>query len=890
MSTIPRLYPNTTRFQTTTQGMYKLEDNAFHGASHLLQIFLKTSRLQLISSEAFRGLQRLNSLTIYTDDRVTVQAGTFTPFERLDSLRLTMNLQQIPSDMLCELSRGTILRINLSHNNISRLYFKECVGHKFTRMTDLTFSDNPLVGIQEEDFYVVRHANVKSLSVSGCGLEEIKPGVLRNLPMLNSLDISRNKIAVISDGVFESVPYLAVLSVGGTNLHFVTQQVALLPQLKMLHIKANVNMSWTFGYNFTDSHMLTDILLEGLHIPVMDLTYFGNLNNCDLDKLYFSQVSIESVLPRSLALFSNLSRLTIREKSFSVEALHNISDGLSKKLNSLELISLGLFALGSFTFSKLSDDNQLDVLDLSENNLKVIGADTFSKMYKLTKLKLAHNWITNNGLQNDAFAGLVSLQILDVSYNNLLAIPNMVDTGLCSNLSSLTLNNNAIKEIAPYSFRNILNLIYLNLNKNGIRGISTNAFVGLSNLKSLNLRTNYITSLHTNLLDPLISLEQIDISENALVKIPSDTFRYNQALTNLHMKNNPLLGSSVLSPDIFRNMSSLTLLDMSGTGLYSSTLHILEKLETLETLYLSNNHIASMNSSTFIPLRSLTMVGLSGNKITVIHESDFEPLVSLKEIDLTGNPFSCNCDTFWFGQWMISTDLNILDLTRNGSYVCASPVSQYNRNILNYMANSNCVSRFGFYLTLYICGGVSLLGVLLAGIFRFRWYFKYYMYLVRSKRRHLLDEQDQNIYQYDAFVCYHNATLKWVINKLLPEMEYKHGFKLCLHDRNWPVGEAIVDTIVNSIEHSRKTLLLVTNQFARSAWCREETELAFSRVVDEQRNLLLVVLMEDIEPRNLSPTLRQLLTTRTYLPWTEGGNKEKRFWEALNSSLKPQGK
>ena len=123
------------------------------------------------------------------------------------------------------------------------------------------------------------------------------------------------------------------------------------------------------------------------------------------------------------------------------------------------------------------------------------------------------------------------------------------------------------------------------------------------------------------------------------------------------------------------------------------------------------------------------------------------------------------------------------------------------------MSQINCVSRFGFYLTLYICAGVSLFVIIVAGIFRFRWYFKYYLYLIRSRRRHLLDQQDQRIYQYGAFVCYHNATLKWFINKLmlLPQMVYKHGFKLCLHDRNWPVGDAIVDTIVNNrpIENSR---------------------------------------------------------------------------------------
>ena len=730
---------------------------------------------------------------------------------------------------------------------------------------------------------------IKILYLSSCGLTDIKAGVFRYLPLLSTLDISDNKISVIPDGVFDGLVNLKTVVIGGTNLHSVTQEIALLPMLGTLHLRGSNNFTFKFGPNFRKSYNLENIYLEELNYAHINSSNFENLCNSNIRIFYFLHVYMQSVATGSFNLFSNISRFYVMQKSFPIEGVQNITESLSGTLSALTFNDIGISAINSSTFQTSSNFNNLVKLDLSQNELKIIGSFSFAKMGNLTQLILRNNFLTNTGLHKNVFANLTSLQLLDIGYNNLVAIPNMVDAGLSSSLESLMIHNNAIKEITPTTFNNLFSLQIINMNKNGIRRISTSAFVGLSQLRILTIETNYITSLRSKILDPLISLEELHLGQNNIVNIASDIFEYNQMLTYLSLRNNPLLGASTLSPDIFSNASSLKLLDISGSGLYSTSLNMLAKLTTLETLYLSHNHITYMDPAAFKPLTSLKSLGMAANKLTLINESVLEPLVSLEEIDLSGNPFTCICDTFWFSQWMISTDLNILDLTRRGSYSCASPASERSKDILDYMSQSNCVSRFGFYLTLYICAGVSLFGIIVAGIFRFRWYFKYYLYLIRSRRRHLLDQQDQRIYQYDAFVCYHNTTLKWVINKLLPQMEYKHGFKLCLHDRNWPVGDAIVDTIVNSIEHSRKTLLLVTNKFARSAWCREETELAFSRVVDEQRNLLLVVLMEEIEPRNLSPTLRQLLTTRTYLPWTEGGNKEKRFWEALKSSLKPHG-
>ena len=102
--------------------------------------------------------------------------------------------------------------------------------------------------------------------------------------------------------------------------------------------------------------------------------------------------------------------------------------------------------------------------------------------------------------------------------------------------------------------------------------------------------------------------------------------------------------------------------------------------------------------------------------------------------------------------------------------------------------------------------------VILCVVIRFRWSLRYHWFLIRSRTKRYASLQNDS-HKCDAFVCYHFDDLTWVINNLLPNVEYKQGFKLCLHDRNWIPGVAIAENIVQSIGISRKTIVVVTNQF-----------------------------------------------------------------------------
>ena len=121
------------------------------------------------------------------------------------------------------------------------------------------------------------------------------------------------------------------------------------------------------------------------------------------------------------------------------------------------------------------------------------------------------------------------------------------------------------------------------------------------------------------------------------------------------------------------------------------------------------------------------------------------------------------------------------------------------------------------------------------------------MSCVQAKNRKYIQLVDQRQYEYDAFVIYSHADSKWVIHQLRPQLEdNRPKLRLCIHLRDWLGGRDITDNIVESIEASRKSLLIVSNAFAASSWCQFELTMAQTRLFEEDRDNLILVLLEEI--------------------------------------------
>src|SRR6218665_3460163 len=156
---------------------------------------------------------------------------------------------------------------------------------------------------------------------------------------------------------------------------------------------------------------------------------------------------------------------------------------------------------------------------------------------------------------------------------------------------------------------------------------------------------------------------------------------------------------------------------------------------------------------------------------------------------------------------------------------------------------------------------------------------------VNARKRHTAREEHDR-FAFDVFVGYSRSDSNWVLAQLLPRLELECNLRLCIHERDWLPGRDIAENILESIDNSRKTLLIVSNAFALSHWCHFELTMAQTRLMEEDRDSLVLILLDEIADCNLTPRLAIQMQRRTYIEWTKQSNVgQQLFWANLKHAL-----
>ena len=159
--------------------------------------------------------------------------------------------------------------------------------------------------------------------------------------------------------------------------------------------------------------------------------------------------------------------------------------------------------------------------------------------------------------------------------------------------------------------------------------------------------------------------------------------------------------------------------------------------------------------------------------------------------------------------------------------------------------------------------------------------------MIQSRNKAVREVQNNRAFKFDAFVCYNEHDSKWLLNEMLPRLEgTENHLKLCIHQRDWLVGKDIAVNIAESMEDSRKTVLIVSNAFASSQWCHFELTMAQTRLFRDDTNSLMLVLLEDIDDVNMSPRLCLQMARQTYVEWTDNPVGQQLFWGKLTRALR----
>lgn len=272
-------------------------------------------------------------------------------------------------------------------------------------------------------------------------------------------------------------------------------------------------------------------------------------------------------------------------------------------------------------------------LDLSSCQLSQILPKTFSQLKNLVFISLSYNYLKT--IPNDVFDGLEFLEELDLSYN----VISKVDKNafkMNKEIAVLKLRGNPIEVLNGI---NAQSMEELDLSECKLRILMKETIEGMPELMSLNLSNNNLEVLSSDAFVVVQELKTVDLSYNKLIgPLPRDLFRYNSDLETLVLTGNKDLGALVEESGFSGNHMPMSRLDLADCGLTTMTPGQLKGMHNLNVLNLSGNSIQELDDKTFAHLTQLNSLDLSNNKLTVLGSQLFENNNGLVKLYLSGNP------------------------------------------------------------------------------------------------------------------------------------------------------------------------------------------------------------------------------------------------------------
>ena len=421
---------------------------------------------------------------------------------------------------------------------------------------------------------------------------------------------------------------------------------------------------------------------------------------------------------------------------------------------------------------------------------------------------------------------------------------------------------------------------FSNNRKSGLADIDvtfSTPIVGWDKMKVLNISYDELQHPSSDLGYNLPQIEVLDLSHN-LLDLQGQYGEFLEGATSVQELN--------LAGNVVQNISY---------GRFST-------LSKLETLNLSSNALESFVVD-IRNLNKLSYIDLSGNKISSFTRDMTEQLSAQADklksttlkIDLSRNSLLCTCSVRPFVDWVLSKPYNIKFVNFN-DYLCWNDdSSQELFHKLGKPTELDCLGK-NFYISVGVASGIvlsSIIASLIIWVYRKRWWIRYHYFIARQMwiNRGKQDEQGRE-FRYDLFVAHSSCNQGWVDEVLQPKLEDENGIKLCLHQRDFELGGHITDLIIDSMENSRKILLLLSPHFIKSHWCKFEMSMAIWKLIRKGHGVLLLAILEPLDGVRISKTLRELLEQRNYGEWTNDQYGQKLFWAkllaALNSPERPK--
>ena len=82
---------------------------------------------------------------------------------------------------------------------------------------------------------------------------------------------------------------------------------------------------------------------------------------------------------------------------------------------------------------------------------------------------------------------------------------------------------------------------------------------------------------------------------------------------------------------------------------------------------------------------------------------------------------------------------------------------------------------------------------------------------------------------------------------LVPELENGDPqYRICLHYRDWVAGGLIQSQIMDSVQNSRRTIVILSTNFIESVWGQMEFRAAHQQALQDNTNRVIVIVYGEV--------------------------------------------
>uniref|UniRef100_A0AAA9T5A0 Podocan like 1 n=2 Tax=Bos TaxID=9903 RepID=A0AAA9T5A0_BOVIN len=250
----------------------------------------------------------------------------------------------------------------------------------------------------------------------------------------------------------------------------------------------------------------------------------------------------------------------------------------------------------------------LERLHLQNNLISKVPRGALSRQTHLRELYLQHNQLTDSGLDATTFSKLHRLEYLDLSHNQLAAVP----AGLPRTLAVLHLGRNRIRWVEAARLGGLRGLRYLLLQHNqlGATGLPAGALRPLRGLHTLHLYGNRLDRVPQALPRRLRALV---LPHNRVAALGARDLTSTPRLAELNLAYN-CLASARVHLRAFRRLRALRSLDLAGNQLTQLPSGLPAGLHTLR---LQRNQLRTLEPEPLAGLHQLQELSLAHNRLRV---------------------------------------------------------------------------------------------------------------------------------------------------------------------------------------------------------------------------------------------------------------------------------